>query len=192
MARWEANARERLERAALELFTERGYEAVTVGEIAERARLTKASYFRHFPDKREVLFWGQGILVELFTTAIAQAPPEATPLEMMARALEAVADAFPPERHELAALREAVIKQSADLQERLAYKQMVLTSAAADALRARGTTDPVAVLAAHLGSLAFSAAYQQWAATPSGEGFERLAHEALNRLSGAAAQLGDG
>ena len=62
MARWEPNARERLVRAAVELFAEQGYEATTVNEIAERAGgLTKTTFFRHFADKREVLFAGQEI-----------------------------------------------------------------------------------------------------------------------------------
>ena len=69
MARWEPNARERLERAALALFTERGFDATTVAEIADRAGLTKSTFFRHFADKREVLFGGQDLLVQLFSDA---------------------------------------------------------------------------------------------------------------------------
>jgi AcrR family transcriptional regulator len=59
MARWEPNARERLERAALALFAENGYDATTVAQIADRAGLTKSTFFRHFADKREVLFGGR-------------------------------------------------------------------------------------------------------------------------------------
>ena len=62
MARWEPNAAERLERAALALFLERGYDATTVAEIANRAGLTKSTFFRHYADKREVLFGGQDIM----------------------------------------------------------------------------------------------------------------------------------
>ena len=60
MTRWEPNARGRLERAALELYGERGFEQTTVAEIAERAGLTERTFFRHFADKREVLFCGRG------------------------------------------------------------------------------------------------------------------------------------
>ena len=40
------------ERAALELFIERGFEQITVAEIARRAGLTERTFFRHFADKR--------------------------------------------------------------------------------------------------------------------------------------------
>ena len=70
MSRWEPNARGRLEDAALELYTERGFDETTVAEIAERAGLTERTFFRHFADKREVLFGGQDALLELFVNAI--------------------------------------------------------------------------------------------------------------------------
>src|ERR1039458_8546224 len=73
MARWEPNARERLVRAALDLFTEQGYDATTVNEIADRAGLTKTTFFRHFPDKREVLFAGQDVHARLLADAITAA-----------------------------------------------------------------------------------------------------------------------
>src|SRR5947209_140157 len=102
MGRWEPNARERLERAALALFVERGYDATTVAEIADRAGLTKSTFFRHFADKREVLFGGQDVLAERFTTAIAAAPATAATIDCLAAALAAVAAAFTADRHDLA------------------------------------------------------------------------------------------
>src|SRR5213595_2005373 len=89
MARWEPNAPERLSKAALELFAERGYENTTVIDIAQRAGLTKSTFFRHFQDKREVLFGGDR-MSELLAKAIAEAPDTATPLEAVAHALDAV------------------------------------------------------------------------------------------------------
>ena len=46
MPRWESDARGRLERAAIELFAERGYEETTVAAIAERVGLKERSFFR--------------------------------------------------------------------------------------------------------------------------------------------------
>ena len=68
MARWEPNASQRLARAALDLFAERGYENTTVIDIAQRAGLGKTTFFRHFQDKREVLFSGS-VLDELLARA---------------------------------------------------------------------------------------------------------------------------
>ena len=70
MVRWEPNARGRLGQAAFELFVERGFEQVTVAEIAERARLTERTFFRYFADKREVLFAGTDGFQELFVSSV--------------------------------------------------------------------------------------------------------------------------
>ena len=141
MARWEPNARERLERAALALFAEHGYDATTVAEIADRAGLTKSTFFRHFADKREVLFGGQDMLAELFSEAIRTAPPAATTADCLAAALEAAAVAFTPDRHDLAPQRRAVIAANSELQERELLKRARFASVMAEALRARGADD---------------------------------------------------
>src|SRR4051812_39464038 len=136
MARWEPNARERLERAALALFIERGYDATTVAEIADRAGLTKSTFFRHFTDKREVLFGERDAMAERFADAIRTAAPEATTAGCLAAALESVAAAFTAERHDLARQRQAVIAAHSELQERELLKQARVGSAMVDALRA--------------------------------------------------------
>src|SRR5579864_8686452 len=89
MSRWEPNARGRLEQAALELYVERGFDQTTVAEIAQRAGLTERTFFRHFADKREVLFWGAGSLQELLVSTLAGIPDSSTPIEAVAAALEA-------------------------------------------------------------------------------------------------------
>src|SRR5215471_3367257 len=89
MGRWEPNARGRLEQAALELYVERGFAQTTVAEIAERAGLTERTFFRHFADKREVLFAGADNLQEFLVSAVAGAPDSVPPIEAVAAALEA-------------------------------------------------------------------------------------------------------
>ena len=79
MTRWEPGAPERLAQAALELYAERGFEQTTVAEIAKRAGLTERTFFRHFTDKREVLFAGQDDFQRLFVTEVEAAPADATP-----------------------------------------------------------------------------------------------------------------
>ena len=150
MARWEPNARERLERAALALFAEHGYDATTVAEIADHAGLTKSTFFRHFADKREVLFGGQDMLAELFSGAIRTAPAAATTADCLTAALEAAAAAFTPERHDLAPQRRAAIAANSELQERELLKRARLASVMAGALRARGADDVAARLGAEV------------------------------------------
>ncbi len=190
MARWEPNARQRLERAALTLFTEHGYDATTVAEIADRAGLTKSTFFRHFADKREVLFGGQDLLTGLFTEAIRAAPPSATTADCLAAALNAAAAAFTPDRHDLAPQRRAVIAAHSELQERELLKRARLASVMADALRARGADETTARLAAEIGALAFSTAYARWAAPDNLQPFTEIAHAALRDLQARATTLG--
>ena len=191
MARWEPNARERLERAALALFTEHGFDATTVAEIADRAGLTKSTFFRHFADKREVLFGGQDMLVQLFGDAIRTAPASATTAECLAAALESSAVAFTPERHDLAPQRRAVIAANSELQERELLKGARLASAMADALRARGAGDVAARVAAQLGVLALSLAYARWAAPENRQPFAEIAHVVLRDLQAEVTTLGE-
>src|SRR6202041_3484947 len=108
VSRWEPNARGRLEQAALALYGERGFDSTTVAEIAERAGLTERTFFRHFADKREVLFWGAGALQELFVTAVASAPESATPLEAVSGAL-AAAGAVLQQRGDFPRQRQSII-----------------------------------------------------------------------------------
>ncbi len=84
------DARVRLQQAAVELFQERGYDRTTAAEIAGRAGVTERTFFRHFPDKREVLFDGQAVLVEALATSIAGAPTELGPLDTLFRAFRSV------------------------------------------------------------------------------------------------------
>ncbi len=101
MARWEPGARERLVVAAVDLFTEQGYDATTVAQIAERAGVTKSTFFRHFPDKRELLVAGQETLSRLLAEGIAEAPGDASPLEAVAAGLERASSAMGPMNREL-------------------------------------------------------------------------------------------
>ena len=189
MARWKPNARERLERAALALFTERGFDATTVAEIADRAGLTKSTFFRHFADKREVLFGGQDMLVQLLSDAIRTAPAAATTAECLVAALESTAVAFTPERHDLAPQRRAVIAANSELQERELLKRFRFGSAMAEALRARGADEVTARLAAEVGVLAFGAAYARWAEPDNQAPFTEIANGALRELQASAACL---
>jgi len=189
MARWEPNARERLVRAALDLFTEQGYDATTVNEIADRAGLTKTTFFRHFPDKREVLFAGQAIHSRLLTDAIAAAPADATPLETVAAALNALTNSFSDERREFSARLRPVIAGHSELQERAVFKRVGLAATMTDALHARGVPEPTASLAAELGIRAFYLAFDQWADLTNQQTFTELARRALDDFRAALVTL---
>ncbi|WP_066360974.1 TetR family transcriptional regulator [Herbidospora mongoliensis] len=163
MARWEPNARGRLEDAALDLFTERGFDKTTIAEIAQRAGLTERTFFRHFADKREVLFGGSALLRDLLTGAVAEAPADASPLDAVAAALEK-AGSLLQERHPYARRRQAAIEANEELLERELVKLASLADALATALRSRGVAAPEASVAAETGIAIFRSAYPLWVA----------------------------
>lgn len=189
MARWEPNAGPRLVRAALDLFTEQGYDGTTVAQIAERAGLTKTTFFRHFPGKREVLFAGQELHSRLLAGGIAAAPGSATTLEAVAAGLEALTASFTSEQREFGPRLQAVIASNSELQERAAFKHIGLAAAMTEALQRRGVPEPAASLAADLGLRAFSRAFDRWIDPVSERTFAELARQELHELRAAAAAL---
>src|SRR5271170_1133615 len=131
MVRWEPDSRARLVQAAMVLYGEQGFDRTTVAEIAERAGLTERTFFRHFADKREVLFFGAQALQELLVNTVVNAPASATALEAVTQALEAAGAMF-AERRDFSVQRQRIINGSAELQERELIKLSTLAAALAD------------------------------------------------------------
>ena len=192
MPRWEPGVRERLVVAAADLFTEQGYDATTVAQIAKRAGTTKSTFFRYFPDKREVLVAGQETLSRLLTEGIAEAPQGASPLEAVAAGLERASSAMGQMNRELGPRLKAAVAASAELQERDALKSVSLAAAMTTALLARGVPDPTAHLAGELGVLAFKRGYAEWSEDErhADDGLARFTLAALNELRAATVSLG--
>lgn len=181
MSRWEPNAKGRLQQAALDLYQERGFDQTTVTEIAERAGLTERTFFRHFADKREVLFGEQETLLEICLSTIETAPDTATPIQIILTALEAMVPTL-QERHDLIRQRQSVIAATPSLQERTLHKDATFTVAMADALKRRGIAAPAATLAANTGGLVFTTAYTRWAAESDGPDLSRLIQDSFEQL----------
>lgn len=163
MGRWEPDARGRMVAAAMELFAERGYDRTTAGEIAERAGVTERTFFRHFPDKREVLFDSTHTMDRLAVDAIDRAPADLGPFEVALRGVTAGAGMLDG-RHGHAVRRAAIIASEPSLRERELLKLAAMTEATADALRGRGVADPAAGLAAHSAVTVFHLAFARWIA----------------------------
>ena len=178
--------------AAVDLFTEQGYDATTVAEIAERAGVTKSTFFRHFPDKRELLVAGQETLSRLLAEGIAEAPAGASPLEAVAAGLGRASSAMGPVNRDMGPRLKAAIATSAELQERDALKSVSLAAAMTTALTARGVPGPTAALAGELGLLAFKRGYAEWSDADRDTGDELAPYTlaALADLRAASASLG--
>jgi len=189
MARWEPGARERLVLAAVDLFTEQGYDATTVAQIAERAGVTKSTFFRYFRDKRDLLVAGQETLSRLLADGIAEAPQDASPLGAVAAGLERASSAMGPMNRELAPRLKAAVAANVELQERDALKNVGLAAAMTEALVARGVAEPTAHLAGELGVLAFKRGYAQWLEAHHDAALAPYTLAALDDLRAAGASL---
>ena len=173
VARDQDGLRVRLRQAALELFRERGYERTTAAAIAARAGVTERTFFRQFPDKREVLFDGEAVLRTALTAAVAAAPEELGPLETLFRAIRSIVPLLEGNRP-YAKPRQEIISRTPALHERELAKLAALTEALAAALRARGVADLKAALAAQAAMAAFTHATVAWLDEPEPSLAERI------------------
>ena len=189
MSRWAPDARERLEAAALDLFVENGYEETTVAQIADRAGLNRATFFRHFADKREVLFGGEDVLSGLFADAIRAAPPEATLTGCLQAAFAAAEVAMTPRQRAKAVQRVLVVAANSELQERGLLKHARIARAVSTALRMRGIDELTARLGAEVGMLAFAIAVERWIQPDNDKPFPFHAAAALSDLQVRAAEV---
>jgi AcrR family transcriptional regulator len=187
MSRWKPGAQGRLEQAAFELFVERGYDQTTVADIAARADLTERTFFRHYADKREVLFGGSILLRDELVRAVESAPPEARAIEVVRLAVGAISRLMHGRRSH-ARERERIVTAHADLQERGLIKRAKLTLALTDALLERGVPKSEATLAADLGIAVFYIGFGQWLDGPEDRELIEIVHDVFDRLRAIAAE----
>lgn len=162
--RWEPGARDRLQRAALELYAAQGFEETTVAEIATSAGLTERTFYRYFADKREVIFAATELLQEEFVKGVAAAPSGSPPLEIVIAAVTGSAGYFADDRRAYSRLRQSVITANPELHERELRKMSSLAAGLVTALRDRGVPEPAATLSAESGVTIFRLAFEQWIA----------------------------
>lgn len=184
MARWDPGTEQRLIQAALALFRERGYSEVTVTHIAERAGITRRTYFRYFPDKREVLFANSDRLVAAVGEAILTAGAQVSALNAALNAFT-LAGNYLTEHIAHAAERLEVIRSSPDLQERERTKHAALSTEVERALVTRGTAPGVAHVTAQVTTLAFVNAYEQWTDARDHEDFADRLQRTVNAIRSA-------
>src|ERR1700709_951513 len=156
MGRWQPETRARLQKAAIELFGEQGYDQTTVADIAARAGLTGRTFFRYFADKREVIFGGTTEFQAHVVAALDNAPSAATPFEAVAIALRSTGELLT--HREWSSMRQKVISAHPELRERELIRMAALADALADGLRRRGVDAPQAGLAAEAGTAVFRVA----------------------------------
>jgi len=182
MGRWQPDSRGRLQEAALALYSERGFDQTTAAQIAARAGVTERTFFRHFADKREVLFGGSALLQELIVAGVAGAPAADGPLAAVARGLDAAATMLGEFRRDLSRQRQAVIAANPELRERELAKLADYAVAVAAALHQRGVHEPQATLAAEAGMTVLRVALQRWAEADADQGLDAVMRDSVAEL----------
>ena len=186
MGRWQPDSRGRLQEAALALFAARGFDQTTAAEIAARAGVTERTFFRHFADKREVLFGGSALLEERIVAGVAGAPAADGPLDAVSQGLDAAA-MLGEFRRDLSGQRQAVIAANPELRERELAKLADYAVAVAAALRQRGVSEPQATLAAEAGMTVLRVAIQRWASGNDGRDLAAIMRDAVAELRAVTA-----
>jgi AcrR family transcriptional regulator len=186
MGRWEPDSRGRLQEAALALFSERGFDQTTAAQIAARAGVTERTFFRHFADKREVLFGGSALLGERIIEGVANAPDADGPLDAVSRGLDAAADFLGESRRDLARQRQAVIAANPELRERELAKLSDYAVRVAATLRERGVSDAQAIFASEAGMTVLRVAVERWANEENGGDLSDIMRESVAELRSVA------
>ena len=184
MGRWEPAARDRLARAAMELFLDRGFDRVTVPEITARAGLTTRTFHRHFADKREVLFVDADQFPSMASRLVRDAPPHLGPMDVVADGLPAFASAFEG-RFEQVKQRKAIIDGHDGLRERELRKMEALVEAIAEPFRRRGVDDRTAAVVAETAVGVVKVALRRWMESTGEEPLHLIMLDALTRVSDA-------
>jgi AcrR family transcriptional regulator len=187
MGRWQPDSRGRLHEAALALYSERGFDQTTAAQIAARAGLTERTFFRHFADKREVLFGGSALLQERLVAGVAAAPAADSPLDAVSQGLDNAAAMLGQFRRDLSRQRQAVIAANPELRERELAKLADYATAIASALRQRGVAEPQATLAAEAGMTVLRVAIHRWASADDGRDLHSVMRDSLAELRAVAA-----
>jgi AcrR family transcriptional regulator len=163
------------------LYAEQGFEQTTVAEIAARAGLTERTFFRHFADKREVLFYGMEMMRDLLVRAVAAAPASATAMDAVGAAFEAAGSVL-QENPERVRLRDVIVSSNTELRERELTKLAAFAAAVAGALRDRGIPEPTASLAAETGVAVFKVAFARWASEPGQSDLPRIFRQLMEEF----------
>jgi AcrR family transcriptional regulator len=161
VVRWEPDARQRLERAALDLFAEQGFAATTVPEITARAGLTTRTFHRHFADKREVLFAGEDIPA-MTARMMTEAPAALDPLTLIMGGLATLARTLFEGRRDELRLRREIIRSDAGLTERELQKRAAVAEAVRRGFVARGEPATTAALLAQTAVTLLNVSVQEW------------------------------
>jgi AcrR family transcriptional regulator len=154
--------------AALNLFSANGYDETTTDQIAESAGLSPRTFFRYFPTKESVLFFGEYDFIDAVSGVYLAQPEEMSDFEAMANSFALLAPGLKRIRKRIAQYHEAVASSLVLLgRERRNHAANTETVAKVIADRRRlPTPDDECRLLASIGMLLMERALNQWLTAP--------------------------
>ena len=105
--RKKARTRAAIQRHALRLFREQGYEATTVSQIADAVEISESTFFRYFPTKEAVVLWDE--FDPIIEDVLRAQPPEMTPIQALRAAFKQVLTGISQEQQAEVAERMALV-----------------------------------------------------------------------------------
>ncbi|WP_402465074.1 TetR/AcrR family transcriptional regulator [Isoptericola aurantiacus] len=173
--------RQRLQEAALSLFSRDGYDATTATAIAQAAGVTERTFFRHFADKRDVLFTPQDEFERPFLEAAAGAPDPNVRALIEASVL-AGAQSFRDRPRTWSRARQGILDAEDRLAERERSKLASLAGSLEDAFAERGADKVTARLGAEIATSTFRIAFHRWINSDDGANLVQVQQDVLRRL----------
>jgi AcrR family transcriptional regulator len=162
--RKQRRTREAIVEAALALFAERGFDGVTVADIAERAEVGRSTFFRYFTDKQEVLFADDDELHQLLVAAAERVATEFAPLRTLADALAVARAGLLAVVRRVAelpaawlSLHDRLVAEYPELMARNLIKERAYAQSCIAVMRRHGAAPETAVLAASLAAGCYAA-----------------------------------
>jgi AcrR family transcriptional regulator len=169
--------------AALNLFSANGYDETTTDQIAESAGVSPRTFFRYFPTKESVLFFGEYDFVDAVSGVYLAQPDELSDFEAMANSFALLAPGLKRIRKRIAQYHEAVASSLVLLgRERKNHEANAETVAKVIAER-RGlpAPDDECRLLASVGMLLIERALNEWLAAP-GRALEHIVRQEFASL----------
>ena len=178
----------RLAEAALALYVERGFEQTTVADIAERAGLTARTFFRHFADKREVLFAGRRAAAGSDAGGSRDRPRRRAAAGRGGRRPRAAAGDFFSQRRDVLPAAQRVIAANPELQERELIKMAAIAGAWPTACARAAWPSRTRGWPRRRGSAVFRVAFDRWVRSDEAADLQRLVVESFAELRAVTAQ----
>jgi AcrR family transcriptional regulator len=172
--------------AALNLFSANGYDATTTDEIAASAGVSARTFFRYFPTKESVLFFGEYDFIDAVSGVYLAQPEGLSDFEALANSFALLAPGLKRIRKRIGQYHEAVESSLVLVgRERKIHEANAETVAKVIADRRRlPAPDSQCRLLAAVGMLLIERALNQWVSTP-GRAFEDLIRQEFAALPGA-------